>query len=139
MGGYTGGSGPDDLLRLRRMVAEPTEATYTDALLVTAIERYPVPDPDDIYPDEAGWYPTYDLALAAAEIWSEKAGTVAANFDFEADGGNFSKSQQVQHYTGQARKWRSLRVPGNWTVQTVVAPTESIVGNWNDPYSAEDN
>ena len=22
------------------------------------IERYPVPDPDDVWPDEAGWYPT---------------------------------------------------------------------------------
>jgi hypothetical protein len=139
MGAYTGGSGPDDVLRLRRMVAEPTIDTYTDALLVAAIERHPVPDPDDIYPDEEGWYPTYDLALAAAEIWSEKAATVAANFDFEADGGNFSKSQQYEHYAKQERKWRSLRVPGNWTVQTVVAPTESIVGNWNDPYSAQDN
>jgi hypothetical protein len=139
MGGYTGGSGAQDVARLRRMVAEPTIATYADADLVAAIERYPVPDPDDFYPDEEGWYATYDLALAAAEIWAEKAGTVAANFDFQADGASFTKSQQYEHYNAQARKWRSLRVPGNWSVQTVpygtgFAPTESIVGNWNDPY-----
>jgi hypothetical protein len=117
------------------MVAEPTTATYSDAMLVDAIERYPVPDPDDVWPDEAGWYPTYDLAMAAAEIWSEKATMVAANFDFSADGANFSKSQQYEHFLGQARRWRSLRVPGNYEVMTMPpANAGTVIGNWNDPY-----
>ena len=46
------------------MVAEPTTTTYIDAMLVDAILRYPVPDPEDVYPDESGWIPSYDLALA---------------------------------------------------------------------------
>lgn len=116
------------------MVAEPTPATYSDDVLVAAIKRYPVPDPEDVYPDEPGWIPSYDLAMAASEIWEEKGAALAANFDFNADGASFSKKQQYDHATGQARKWRSLRVPGNWTAQTVVAPAESIVGNWNNPY-----
>jgi len=136
MASYTGGSGPDDVLRLRRMVAEPTEAIYTDAILTAAIERYPVPDPDDVYPDEYGWLPSYDLALAAAEIWAEKAGAVAANFDFQADGANFAKSQQYEHYNQQARKWRSLRVPGNYEVVTMPpSSTSTVIGNVNNPYS----
>ena len=135
MSGYTGGTSATDLDRLRRMVAEPTTATYSDAMLVDAIERYPVPDPDDVWPDEAGWYPTYDLAMAAAEIWSEKATMVAANFDFSADGANFSKSQQYEHFLGQARRWRSLRVPGNYEVMTMPpANAGTVIGNWNDPY-----
>src|SRR4030095_4881529 len=133
MGGYVGGSEPVDVARLRRMTAEPNQTPYSDAMLVEAIQRYPVLDPADVYPDEACWIPSYDLALAAAEIWSEKATTMAANFDFEADGANFSKSQQYEQYMSQVRKWRSLRVPGNWTVEPVVAPAETIVGNWNDP------
>ena len=136
MGGYVGGVGPDDLLRLRRMVAEPDDTGgYSDALLTASIERYPVPDPDDVYPDEDGWYPSYDLAMAASEIWSEKATMLAANFDFTADGATFSKSQQYEHYNQQARKWRAMRVPGNYTVMTMPpANAGTVIGNWNNPY-----
>jgi hypothetical protein len=138
MSGYSGGSDAADVTRLRRMVAEPTTTIYSDADLVACIERYPVPDPDDIYPDEAGWLPSFDLALAAAEIWGEKAAATAANFDFDADGASFTKSQQYQHALQQARYWQGKRLPGTWMVQTAVAPTESVVGNWNDPYSPQD-
>jgi hypothetical protein len=137
MAGYVGGSEPADVARLRRMVAEPTPDTYSDADLAAAIERYPVPDIDGYWPDEVDWLPSYDLALAASEIWSEKAAAVAANFDFDADGAAFQKSQQVEQYERQARRWRSLRQPGGYTVETV-APAGDIpvwLGNVNDPYA----
>jgi hypothetical protein len=120
MAGYVGGSAPVDVARLRRMTAEPQQTPYTDAMLVEAIERYPVPDLDDFWPDEAGWLPSYDLAMAAAEIWSEKATLLATNFDFDADGANFSRSQQYDHFMKQARHWRALRQPGNYTVITPI-------------------
>ena len=137
MGGYVGGSGPEDVARLRRMTAEPTTAVYSDAALQAAIERYPVADRDDIYPDEAGWLPSYDLAMAAAEVWAEKATVVAANFDFDADGASYKRSQQYEHYVKQARRWRSLRVPGNWTAVPAEPETDSVsvVGNVNNPYA----
>lgn len=122
MGGYSGGTTAGDLLRLRRMVAEPEPTVYSDVMLTDAIERYPVPDPDDIWPDEINWFPTYDLAMAAAEVWSEKATNLAANFDFTADAANFVKSQQYDHYLKQERHWRSLRMPGMYQVLTPLAP-----------------
>lgn len=126
MSGYCGGTSADDILRLRRMVAEPSATTYTDALLAATIERYPVPDEFGIWPDEAGWLALYDHALAAAEIWSEKATIMAANFDFDADGASFKRSQQYEQFMKQARRWRSLRVPGNYTV-VPAAPAEAAL------------
>ena len=122
MSGYVGGSNVSDVARLRRMIAEPTTGSppgpYTDADLVAAIERYPVPDPEDVYPDEDGWIPSYDLAMAASEIWSEKAANVAANYDFSAGDESFSKSQQYTHALQQARYWQAKRIAGTWTVTT---------------------
>jgi hypothetical protein len=109
------------IAELRRMVAEPTVTTYSDALLTTYIERYPVLDEqgEDPYTlDSASppaqevntsWIPTYDMNAAAADVWHEKAGTVAANYDFTADGGNYSMSQQYKMYTDQARFYLSRR------------------------------
>jgi len=136
--GYVGGTSAADIARLRRMVAEPSTTTYSDVLLEDAITRHPVADPEDVYPDESGWIPSYDLALAAAEIWEEKAAALAANFDFEADGATFSKSQQTDHATAQARIWRSRRVAGNWTVMPEANSAtrfgEPHIGNINNPY-----
>lgn len=135
MAGYVGGTTAYDLQRLRRMVAEPTTTTYTDGVLTEAIQRYPVPDGDDVYPDESGWIPSFDLASASAEIWAEKASAVASNFDFDADGATFSKSQQYDHFIGEARRWHSRRVPGVWIATPLVPErTADWIGNLNDPY-----
>ena len=117
------------------MTAEAGSATYTDADLIAAIERYPVADDDGYEPADYDWLPTYDLARAATEIWEEKAASVAANFAFDADGASFQKQQQYEQYARQARLYNSRRVPGVWTAETVAGSGgESIVGNWNDPY-----
>jgi hypothetical protein len=117
------------------MTAEAGSATYTDADLIAAIERYPVADDDGYEPADTDWLPTYDLARAATEIWEEKAASVAANFAFDADGASFQKQQQYEQYARQARLYNSRRVPGVWTAESVAAGSgESIVGNWNDPY-----
>jgi hypothetical protein len=137
MAGYVGGNGSEDIARLRRMIAEPTSDTYSDAILLDAIERYPVPDADGYWPDDDLWTESYDHALAASEIWAEKSAAVAHAFDFDADGGAFSKSQQVTHYERQARRWRSLRQPGNYTVETPTPSSSGVpvwLANVNDPY-----
>lgn len=41
----------------------------------------------------APWTPTYDLNRGAAEGWRWKAAKASARFDFDADGGNFKRSQ----------------------------------------------
>ncbi len=95
--------------QLRRMVAEPTQDTYTDALLGEYLTRYPLPDSAGLAPDAALWAGRWDVNLAASEIWSEKAAAFAADFDFSADGGNYQRSQVHKQMLDIARSFRSRR------------------------------
>lgn len=118
------------IAQLRRMVAEPTVTTYTDALLTSFIDKYPHIDPYGELPtDEYGavnadWTATYDLAAAAADVWEEKAGLVIGKFDFSANGGSYNQSQQYDQYMKQVRYYRSRRMPS--TMKLVKYPTESM-------------
>lgn len=120
----------DQIAQVRRMVAEPDVITYWDTLIQGIIESYPLPDENGeepripivdmvrpvvmtAYQDELDlvanpdWIATYDLNAAAADIWEEKASGVVGNFDFSADGGNYSRSQVYMQYMKQARHYRS--------------------------------
>jgi hypothetical protein len=120
------------IAQLRRMVAEPLTTTYSDALLTTIIETYStmdengesprIPaidshdsvtytadmDPLDLVANE-DWIETYDMNSAAAQIWQEKAAVPAADFDMNADGGNYSRSQVFEQAMKQARYYASKR------------------------------
>jgi hypothetical protein len=104
------------------MVAESGTVTYSDTLLESVIARYPLPDIAGEWPTlpsgsvNTDWVATYDLAHAAADVWDEKANTVADYFDFQADGARFDKSQVFDHYAKQARIWRSRRAIGTHTL-----------------------
>lgn len=110
------------IARLRRLTGEPTTATYDDAALAERIEAYPVRDArgEDPYSWDASatppapvsndaWLPTYDLYAAAADVWEEKAATVASDFDFSADGGRYDRSQVYEQYMKQVRYFRGKR------------------------------
>ena len=115
MAGYAGGTAAADLARLRRMVSESGTATYTDATLATLTAAYPVLDVAGEKPRlssgsvNTDWTATYDLASAAADIWTEKAAAIANEFDFDADGLDAKRSQAVKQYMEQAAIWRSRR------------------------------
>lgn len=107
---------------LRRMVNEPDATTYDDEALAGYIERYPCLDARGEEPytwdtstspptqdDNVDWIPTYDLHAAAADVWEEKAAAVAADFDFQADGASYSRSQKYEHCMTQARHHRARR------------------------------
>lgn len=108
---------PLQLAQVRRMIAEPTTTTYSDALLTSYIEKYPHLDSEGEEPlDEndlanSDWIPTYDIAAAAADIWEEKANLVITRVDFSADGGNYSMSQQFEQMMKQCRYYRAKRMP----------------------------
>lgn len=120
------------LLALRRMVGEPATTTYSDALLTTIIESYPMLDENGESPrihaidssdpvtytadmdvldlvENEDWIPVYDMNSAAAQIWQEKAAVPAADYDFSADGGNFSRSQVYTQAMAQARFYGARR------------------------------
>lgn len=129
--------------KLRRMVDEPTETTYDDDLIDEYIERYPLldvlgTDPQDVdftttpptISEADEWIPTYDLNAAAADIWEEKAGAVADEFDFKADGGSYTRSQKEEKYLGKSR-FHSSRKSAK-TIKLWVEPRVSLEESSND-------
>lgn len=112
------------IAKLRRMTAELTAAIYSDATLTTYIETYPTVDENGESPRipstttpgammvNPDWTATYDLHAAAAAIWEEKAAAAAPKFDFNADGGDYSRSQMHEHAMQQVRHHLSRRNPG---------------------------
>jgi len=110
------------IARLRRMVDEPDDTTYDDDAITDYIERYPLVDERGEKPytwdtstqpptqdENDDWIDTYDLNAAAADIWEEKAATVAEDFDFRADGGQYSRGQAYEHYMKMVALFRSRR------------------------------
>lgn len=97
------------IARVRRMVNEPDDTTYDDDAIAEFIEAYPLLDSDGNEPDEEDWEATYDLNAAAADIWAEKAAVLAGDFDFSADGGNYSRSQAYEHAMQMSRYYRARR------------------------------
>ena len=137
--------------QLRRMVNETTATTYSDADLATMIEAYPCldargeePGPWDTsttpptWDANESWIPTYDLSAAAAAIWEEKAAILAQDFDFNADGGDYTRSQTYEQAMKQARYHRSRRRPGTITLKMHPKPEGGSDSGWvmNMPESA---
>lgn len=119
--------------RLRRMVAEPTDATYKDEDLAQAIENHPLVDARGEAPLVEGgeliggtagvleenpyWEATYDLNAAAADIWEEKAAALVGDYDFRAGDNQFNRSQAHLQAMRQARHFRSRRSPGTYQLR----------------------
>lgn len=136
------------IAQVRRMVNEPTTATYADADITTYIEHYPLMDELGEAPytwdtsttpasQEANdaWVATYDLHAAAADIWDEKAALLAPNFDFSADGASYSRSLAYEQAMKQARYHRSRRSTKTATFQAWPKDSENPlwIGNLPEP------
>lgn len=97
------------LARVRRMAAEPTEDTYTDADIDTLADQVAkVVDASGYAPSHADYTDTYDLYILTAEIWREKAGNVADEYDFVAEGAEFSRSQKYTTFLSQAARYADM-------------------------------
>lgn len=129
------------IAEIRRMVAEPTSATYSDTLIQEYIERYPCLDERGTEPyyytyvagvptptANTDWIATYDLHAAAADIWEEKAAVWANKYDFNADGGAYSRSQVYQQMMSKAKYHRSRSKIK--TIKLVMSPPQSNEETW---------
>ena len=120
------------IAQVRRQVAEPTTATYSDTLISDAILRYPVPDSFGVYPvDQDGnantdWVATFDLASASAEIWQEKAAALASGYDFSADGGTYSRSQAMANAQKMASYYASRRAAKGIRLKAEMGPYDDM-------------
>lgn len=82
---------------------------WSDAELAAIIEKHLITDAQGVRPWEAGYTPTYDLRLAASDVWEAKAARFAADFDFSADGGEFARAQRFRHAQQMALSFRLRR------------------------------
>ena len=114
------------ITQVRRMTNERAPTNYSDADIQAFIEAHPLTDrygysqddPEELYEVNPDWTPTYDLNAAAADIWEEKAGALAGDFDFSADGASYSRSQAYEQYMKQARYYRGKRSHKTMTMQS---------------------
>jgi hypothetical protein len=137
-----------EVARLRRMVNEADDTTYDDTALEETIESYPCIDERGEEPytwdtstdpptqdDNDSWIATYDLNAAAADIWEEKAAVLAQDYDFNADGGRYSRSQAYEQAMKQARYYRSRRNPRTKTLRPEPVKSEDVLWVGNLPES----
>lgn len=127
------------IARVRRMVAELDDSTYSDTDIQAYIEAHPLEDARGEAPfiesvttpgtlgENPDWTATYDLNAAAAEIWAEKAGILAQDYDFDADGGQYSRSQPYKHAMEQARHYRSRR-----SIRTITQRPEPLAQGYEE-------
>jgi len=120
---------PKVLSRLRRMVAEMTEATYSDDDLRVLIKEFPtaqrVGQNNWVVNSSLVDVVVWDLHAAAARIWEEKVAALIGqgSYDIEADGQTLHRDQKLQQYRGQIayhtarRRVRSVKI--------LVAPTRA--------------
>jgi hypothetical protein len=96
--------------RVKRLcVIEAEDTVYDDDTVQECIEQYPKLDSEGRDSEDDEWDEDYDLFAAAADICEEKAATFAGKYDFSADGGTFSASQQFDHWSRLASRYRSRR------------------------------
>ena len=137
------------IAEVRRKIGEPTEVVYSDLIIQTQIEKYPLIDERGEVPftydtstqpptqdANEDWIVTYDLNAAAADFMDEKAAAFAADFDFTADGASYKRSQAYIQMKALARTYRSRRSPN--VIEQFAWPADdgpSIAVNVNDPYA----
>ena len=95
------------ILRLRRMTSEPDNETYSDALMASYLEAWPLIDSEGRSSDEDQWTEAYDLHAAAADIWEEKAASYHDKYSFGADGSTYQANQMHENAMEQARYHRA--------------------------------
>lgn len=79
--------------RLKMLTAADSAPVLEADEIETLLAMHRRADVDGRAPDAVGWLPTYDLTRAALAGWRLKMGKATANFDFQADGASYNRSQ----------------------------------------------
>lgn len=95
------------LEELKDRVAATSRPVLTDAQVNRILDNWRTPDADGRPASDASWDPSFDLNGAAAEGWRKKAGMVAGDFNFSADGSSYSKADVLAHCLEMETKYAS--------------------------------
>jgi hypothetical protein len=88
-------------------VAAASRPVLSDATLNRILDQWATPDTEGRPASDAAWVPSFDLNAAAAEGWRLKAGMVAGDFNFSADGASYSKADVLAHCLEMEAKYAS--------------------------------
>lgn len=88
-------------------VAAASRPVLAPATLERILDQWATPDALGRPKSDADWDPSYDLNAAAAEGWRIKAGMVAGDFNFSADGASYSKADVLAHCLEMETKYAS--------------------------------
>lgn len=87
----------DALAQLRLNTAPDQRPVLSDTDLDALLDRVAVADTQGRAPGSDGWEAAYDVNQASARAWRVKAGRVAGDFTFSADGATFNKADLMAH------------------------------------------
>lgn len=110
--------------RLSSMVAAESAPTLTLVEVDDLLRGARRADGDGYEIADVGWTPTWDLNAAAAEGWRRKAGKVAGEFTFNADGGSFNRAEQYRACLDMAKSYS--RGVGSYSYATAATAYEQI-------------
>ena len=111
------------LARLGSMTAAATAPTLSDGELNTLLDMHQVADSAGFAPGATDYVPTYDFNRAAAEGWRWKAARVAGQFDFNADGATYNRSQKLDMCEKMIRQYQR-RIVGYAIAASPIAAVE---------------
>jgi hypothetical protein len=94
------------------MVAADSEPVLNEVEVAYLVELARRPDPDGLLPGDVGWRGAYNLSAAAAEGWRRKAGKVAGQFSFSADGQTFHRAEMYKACLDMAQRYAN-RIAGS--------------------------
>lgn len=93
--------------RLRRMVRPDDFPTLSPEDVEDLLQQAQRQDRNGTLPGDAGWEGAYDLNQAAAEGYRWKAGQVAGDGDFAADGASFDRASISKALLAQAKEYQA--------------------------------
>lgn len=116
------------LTLLSDKVASTSRPTLDATTVGALLDAYPMRDTDGRAPTDDGWVGTWDLNAAAAEGWRMKAGKVAGDFNFSADGASYSKADVLAHCLEMESKYAAL---SHGYMRTLNGPTARLPRDWD--------
>lgn len=90
------------LARLKLKTAASSEPTLSDDELTTILGGCQIEDSFGVAPSDLDWAGAWDISLAARQAWQLKAGKVAGNPTYSADGASYQLSDIYTHCMAMA-------------------------------------
>lgn len=119
----------DVVTRISTLAAASSRPTLTPTEVTAAIKAHPMPDRFGTSVDVDGWEPTWNIPLIVSELWGVKAGKVAGDFTFGADGSSFNKGDVMAQCLAMEAQWAAKVVGGVSTGRELADPLTGVVVN----------